>query len=69
VSKSNLAASIRQRLKNHAKKSGESFNLILVRFGLVRYFTAGQKNSTAPHATSTCLEWVSPRQIVSRRSL
>ena len=36
VSKSNLAASIRQRLKNHAKKSGESFNLILVRFGLER---------------------------------
>ena len=36
VSKSNLAASIRQRLKNHAKESGESFNLILVRFGLER---------------------------------
>ena len=36
MSKSNLAASIRQRLKNHAKESGESFNLILVRFGLER---------------------------------
>ena len=36
MSKSNLAASIRQRLKKHAKKSGESFNLILVRFGLER---------------------------------
>ena len=36
VSKSNLPASIRQRLKNHAKESGESFNLILVRFGLER---------------------------------
>ena len=34
MSKSNLAASIRQRLKNRAKESGESFNLILVRFGL-----------------------------------
>jgi predicted nucleotidyltransferase component of viral defense system len=36
MTKSNLAASIRQRLKNHAKESGESFNLILVRFGLER---------------------------------
>jgi predicted nucleotidyltransferase component of viral defense system len=36
VSKSNLAASIRQRLKNRAKEKGESFNLILVRFGLER---------------------------------
>lgn len=36
VSKSNLAASIRQRLKNHAKEPGESFNLIIVRFGLER---------------------------------
>lgn len=36
MSKSNLAASIRQRLKNHAKEKGESFNLILVRFGLER---------------------------------
>lgn len=36
MSKSNLAASIRQRLKNYAKESGESFNLVLVRFGLER---------------------------------
>ena len=36
MSKSNLAASIRQRLKNLAKTSGESFNLILVRYGLER---------------------------------
>lgn len=36
MSKSNLAASVRQRLKNHAKQTGESFNLVLVRFGLER---------------------------------
>lgn len=36
MSKSNLAASIRQRLKNYAKQQNESFNLILVRFGLER---------------------------------
>lgn len=36
MSKSNLAASIRQRLKTLAKTSGESFNLILVRYGLER---------------------------------
>ena len=36
MSKSNLAASIRQRLKNHAKQTGETFNLVLVRFGLER---------------------------------
>ena len=31
-----MAASIRQRLKNYAKESNESFNLVLVRFGLER---------------------------------
>ena len=36
MSNSNLAASIRQRLKNHAKENNETYNLILVRFGLER---------------------------------
>lgn len=36
MSTANLAASIRQRLKNYAKEHGESFNLVLVRFGLER---------------------------------
>jgi len=36
MSKSNLGESIRQRLKNYAKQHNESFNLILVRFGLER---------------------------------
>jgi hypothetical protein len=34
--KKNVAASIRQRLLNISKDSGENFNLILVRYGLER---------------------------------
>lgn len=38
MSKSNLAASIKQRLKNYAKEKKEGFNPVLVRFGLERLF-------------------------------
>ncbi len=36
MSQSNLAESIKQRLKNYAKERNESYNLVLVRFGLER---------------------------------
>ena len=36
MSPKDIAASVRQRLMNHARSTGEAFNLILVRYGLER---------------------------------
>ena len=53
MSKSNIAASVRQRLKNYAKSSNESFNLVLVRFGLERLL---YRITISPHASQLILK-------------
>ena len=46
MSPKNIVASVRQRLMNHAKSTGEAFNLILVRYGHERLL---YRLSVSPH--------------------
>ncbi len=49
----NLAASVRQRLLNHARKKGEDFQYVLTRYGLERLL---YRLSRSPHADSFVLK-------------
>ena len=53
MSPKNIVASVRQRLMNHAKSTGEAFNLILVRYGHERLL---YRLSVSPHKEELILK-------------
>jgi len=57
----NLAASVRARLLNRARETGQDFNLILIRYALERLL---YRLSVSPHADQFLLKGAAVRPVV-----